>query len=117
MITSALTYADLANYLKIESEDIDPVEQAVLTGFLSAAKTYAAGYTGLTAAELDEHEDIAIAVLCLAGDFYTNRDMYTVLKGTGNNAVNRTVQSILDMHARNLIPVEPVEEEDDDVQP
>ena len=61
---------------------------------------YVSGYTGLTAEQMDEHEDISIAVLCVAGDMYTNRDMMSTAKGD----VNLTARSIMDMYSVNLVP-------------
>ncbi len=104
MKASELTVADLASYLKIESDDLDDVETAMLQSFLDAAWEYAKSYTGQTEEYLDGKNEVAIAALCLAGDMYTNRDMYTNLKGTGTATVNRTVQTILDMHSKNQIP-------------
>lgn len=104
MKVSEITVTELAAYLKIESDDLDVVETAVLQTFVDAAKEHAIQYTGRTEDELDMHGDCAVAVLCLAGDLYTNRDMYTNLKGAGTATVNKTVQSILDMYATNLIP-------------
>ena len=110
MTTSALTYEDLANYLRMETDDLTETEVASLDAFLTAAREYAANYTGLTAEQLDEHSDIAVAVLCVAGDLYTNRDMYMILKGTGNSYMNRTAETILNMYAVNLVPVEAEED-------
>lgn len=106
MKVSELTTSELAAYLKIETDDLDIVETAVLQSFLDAATNYAIQYTGRTLDELDEHGDCVVAVLCLAGDFYTNRDMYTNLKGTGTASVNQTINSILNMYAVNLVPSE-----------
>lgn len=99
MKVSSLTVDDLARYLKIMPDDLDDEETIVLQGFLDAAKHYAESYTGLNADEIDTHPDIVPAVCCLAGDFYTNRDMTPLVKGN----VNRTVKSILDMYSVNLI--------------
>ena len=104
MKASELTVTDLAGYLRIEPEDLDKTEEAMMTAFLNAARNYAENYTGQTIERLDSHEDVAIAVLCLAGDLYTNRDMYTQLKGTGNSVQNQTVRSILDMYCVNFVP-------------
>lgn len=106
MNISELTVDDLIEYLKIDSDDIDNTEGFMLASFLDAAKNYAANYTGRTLKQLDGHADVAVAILCLAGDFYTNRDMYTQLKGTGNSTSNKTVTSILDMYCINLLPEE-----------
>ena len=106
MKASELKAADLARYLRIEPDDLDTTETAMLDAFLNAARNYAQNYTGQTIERLDPHEDVAIAVLCLAGDLYTNRDMYTQLKGTGNSVQNQTVRSILNMYCVNFVPGE-----------
>lgn len=100
MKTSKLTYSELADYLRIESDDLTAMERNVLDAFLEAARTYAANYTGRTLEELDEYPDAAIAVLCVAGDMYTNRDRTTTVKGNAN----QTVDTILSMYAVNLLP-------------
>lgn len=65
---------------------------------LSAARGYVCDYTGLTEEECDEHEDITIAVLCLCSDMFDNRQT-TVDRSTPN----RTVETILGMHSKNLL--------------
>lgn len=103
MIVSTLEYTDVINYLHIDAEDVTTAEQGMIEGYLEAAKSYATGYTGLTEDNLDEHPDIAVAVLCIAADMYTNRDMVT--GGTRSTVnVNKTVETILNMHAVNLVP-------------
>lgn len=99
MKVSSLTAQDVASYLRIMPDDLDDGELAMLGTFLEAARHYAESYTGLTAEELDAHPDMVPAVCCLAGDFYTNRDMAPVVKETAN----RTVKSILDMYSVNLL--------------
>lgn len=110
MKISELTVSDVAAYLKIEDADLTDSEPALIEAMLNAAKTYVQNYTGRDSEYLDQFPDVAIAALCLAGDFYTNRDMFTNIKGTGVASVNRTVQSILDMHQFNLLPSEEVED-------
>lgn len=89
-------------YLRMEKEDLDETESSMIGTFLTAAKDYAKSYTGLSDEEMDVHADITIAVACLAGDMYSNRDMISTAKG----GANQTVMSILNMHARNLVPRE-----------
>lgn len=89
-------------YLRMEKEDLDETESSMIGTLLTAAKDYAKSYTGLSDEEMDEHADITIAVACLAGDMYSNRDMISTAKGNEN----QTVTSILNMHARNLVPRE-----------
>lgn len=103
MTVSELEYTDIVNYLHIDAEDVTTAEQAMIEGYLEAAKNFTASYTGLTEGELDDHPDLAVAVLCVAADMYTNRDMMT--GGTKSSVnVNRTVETILNMYAVNLVP-------------
>lgn len=105
MIVSTLEYTDVINYLHIDAEDVTTAEQAMIEGYLEAAKSYVISYTGLAEDKLDEHPDVAVAVLCVAADMYTNRDLVT--GGTRSTVnVNKTVETILNMHAVNLVPVE-----------
>nr|DAJ90861.1 MAG TPA: head tail connector [Caudoviricetes sp.]DAZ65532.1 MAG TPA: head tail connector [Caudoviricetes sp.] len=99
MKVSELTVADIADYLRIMPGDLDETEKKTMEGFLEAAKSYVMSYTGLTEAEVDTYPDIVPAVCCLAGDFYTNRDMTPAVKGNSN----RTIESILNMHSVNLL--------------
>ncbi len=106
MTVSGLAYTDVVNYLHIDSDDVTASEQVLLTVYLNAAKNYVQSYTGLDSTEVDAlGDEMAVAVLCLAADMYTNRDMITGgTKSTVN--VNKTVETILNMHAVNLVPVE-----------
>lgn len=99
MKVSELTAEDIADYLHIMPDDLDETEKAVIQNFLESAKKYVESYTGLSRDQIDEHPDIVPAVCCLAGDFYTNRDMTLVVKGTSN----KTVESILSMYSINLL--------------
>lgn len=104
MTYSTIGVPDLLAYLRIEQEDLDELETGLLQSFIDSAKAYTQDYTGQTVEYLDAHNDIPIAVLCLAGEMYSRRNMVTNIKGTGTATVNRTVQTILDMHSRNLVP-------------
>lgn len=104
MTYSSIAVSDLAVYLKIESEDLDDIQTAMLQAFLDAGRAYIESYTGQSAEYLDGCADVSIALLCVAGDMYTRRDMVTSLKGTGAASTNRTVQTILDKYVTNLIP-------------
>ncbi len=99
MKVSELTVEDIAEYLRIMPGDLDEAEKKTMAGLLEAAKSYVKSYTGLTEDEVDAYPDIVPAVCCLAGDFYTNRDMTPAVKGSPN----RTVESILNMHCTNLL--------------
>lgn len=94
MIVSRLTDKDVLSFLRLDGTEGDISPSALL----AAATAYVRSYTGLTDREMDEHEDLAIAVLVLCADLYENR-LTTV--DTAN--VNRTVSCILGMHCKNLI--------------
>ena len=82
-------------------DDLTDTEKVTIEAMRTAAINYCISYTALTEAQLDEHEDITIAVLALISDMYDNRLRY-VDKGN----VNRTVETILNLHCFNLIPGE-----------
>lgn len=73
-------------------------ESKLLPVFRAAALGFITGYTGLTAEEIDEHEDITQAYLVLINDMSCARD-YTVSRDT----VNPAVSAILGMYAKNYL--------------
>lgn len=106
MKVSELTRNVVAEYCRIIIEDQSETELAVLDAMTEAAKKYCIGYTGLTESQIDEHEDITIAVLTLVSDMYDNRQMYV-----DKSNINRTADTILGMHCVNWIADEVVNEE------
>lgn len=94
---SEVTAADLAEYLRVG--EVTESEEGFLSTIIGAAKSYMAKYTGLDAEHLDESSDFVIALLVLCQDMYDNRALYV-----DSANVNLAVQSILDMHAVNLLP-------------
>ena len=103
MKVSELTRSVVAEHCRIIPEDLTEIELSHLDALQSAAVSYCCGYTGLTEAQLDEHEDITIAVLMLISDMYDNRQRYV-----DKANLNRTVETILGMHSVNLLPEEVV---------
>jgi len=95
MKVSEITIQDVARYLRI---DDDADETTALQPILDAAIDYVKATTALTIEELDEHSDIAVAVMVLCQDMYDNRAMY-VDKGNAN----RVVTAILHMHRQNFV--------------
>ena len=93
MTVSEITINVLKDWLGVSDGD-----ETALNACLTAAKSRAVGYTGLTLAELDEHEDIAIAVLGIVNDFYTNNR-----PDTAQISINKMSKSILDMYSKNLL--------------
>ena len=94
MKVSDITSTVIADYLRIDVvEDLSSI-----LIIKSAAISYIKGYTGLTDAEIDTHEDITIAVLILCAEMFDNRQM-TVQ----NDKENPTVKQILAMYATNYL--------------
>lgn len=94
MKLSDLTTSDVCEYLRIDDEEKD----SLLLGIMDAARAYILSYTGLTDAQADEHEDLVMAFLLLCQDLYDHRSA-----GQDDKSVNRTLDTILGMHARNLV--------------
>lgn len=94
MTISTLTAALVKDYCGISDTDSDTLIENVL---MPAAKEYIKGYTGLTEAELDEHEDLTTAYCVLINDMFTQRD-YTI---SMHRQVSPTVKTILSLYAAN----------------
>lgn len=100
---SEITENEIANYLRIS--EVSEQEKRELRTYLNIAKNYISNYTGIPeSAEnkneetLDTYSDFVIVVYILCQDMYDNRTMYI---GNKNTNINKTVQTILDMHTRN----------------
>ena len=89
---SDITVNLVAEYIRLDG--MDATEERQLSTYLTVAKDYIKNYTGLD--DLDEYADLVIVVYILCQDMYDNRAMYV----EGSN-INKTVQTILDMHTRN----------------
>lgn len=102
MKLSEVTPEIILRYLKVEPDGLELYEAQAIKDevrlMFQGAKSYIKSYTGLDYAAMDEYEEISIAALALCSDMYEQRIM-TVNSGN----VNRTVQSILDMHRQNML--------------
>lgn len=94
---SEVTSTDLAEFLRVG--EVTESEEGFLDTIIGAAKSYMRKYTGLTAEQLDESQDLVQVLWVLCQDMYDNRALYV-----DSANVNRMVQSILDMHSVNLLP-------------
>lgn len=101
MEVSKITIEDIANYLRLA--EVGYNEKNELETYLKVAKNYISNYTGIPiesddedAETLDSHEDFIIVVYILCQDMYDNRSLYV-----DGKSINKTVQTILDMHTRN----------------
>jgi hypothetical protein len=98
MITkvSEITASDLQNYLRLS--EITEADKNYLETILNVAKSFIKNNTGVDDKNLDNYPDFVIVAYVLCQDMYDTRSYYV----DGNN-VNKVVQSILDMHSRNLL--------------
>ena len=93
---SEITIDDVARYIRVD--DYDDGEIAT---YLNIAKNYISSYTGIPVTNeegesLDDFPDFVIVAYILCQDMHDNRTMYV-----DKANINRTVQTILDMHTRN----------------
>lgn len=90
-----LTFAK--EYLRQDGSDDDKLIQMLV----DASKNYVVNYTGLSLEELEQHEDVCIAVLVLIAEFYDNRTIS--INDKLNLRVNTMLESLLGRHSVNLI--------------
>ena len=93
---SDITTADVSEYLRLIDPSSD--DTTTLGTLLGVAKAYITQYTGKTLEELDDYQDIIIAVLVLVQDMWDNRSLYVE-----ESNVNKVVESILGLHSGNLL--------------
>ena len=103
---SELTAQSIADYIRLDITDDTATENELRT-YLNVAKHYISDYTGLPITSedaeektLDSYPNLVIVALILCQDMYDNRSLYPDAKTI---VVNKTAESILNMHARNLL--------------
>lgn len=94
-----ISLSTICNHIREIEENLEDDDKNLIEAQFGAAVAYCKGYTGLTEEELNEHEDITIAVLALIADMWDNRST-TVSQANPN----RTVETILGMYSTNLLP-------------
>lgn len=94
MKISEVTIDDLKKYANVEHN----YDDNIFTNILVAAKSYIKSYTGLNDDQIDNKEDLTIALLVLCNEMYDNR-VFSVQ----DNKANAVIANILDMHAVNLL--------------
>lgn len=98
MKVSRITKKHLADYLRLEYEDLSTAEKEEIKTFFDAARSFIRSYTGLTDKQINTHDDMVIVVYILVQDMYDNRTLYV-----DKNNLNKTVETILGMHSVNLL--------------
>lgn len=94
MKISEVTVEIVKNYLRVDDDRDDLLINAILSASIKKAEAI----TGLTVEQLEEYEDIPLAVLALCADMYDVRQ--ATLTGT---QLNPTVYDILRSHCVNLL--------------
>lgn len=94
MKISEVSITDLKEYANVDNSLDDVLFQIIL----QATTSYIKNYTGLTLEQMDDKEDLTMALMILSNEMYDNR-VYAV----ENDKVNKIVNSILDMHSVNLL--------------
>lgn len=94
MKVSEVTLQDVKDSTGYSSNRSD----ALFNIYMDSALAFIVGYTGLTPEEIDTHEDITTAYMCLVGDMFANR--YTTVE---NDKLNPTVKQILSLYAINYL--------------
>lgn len=94
MKISDINITILKNYLRIDTDDDD----IMLEHILNASIDYCLHYTGRTMQELEQYNDIPLAVLCICSQLYENRE-YT----TDRININPAIAQILGSHSNNLL--------------
>ena len=84
-------------YLRQDGDEDDKLIGAILKG----AKDYIVKYTGQRLEQLEESEDLVIAVLVLCAEFYDNRTIS--VNDRLNLRVNMMLESLIGRHSVNLI--------------
>jgi uncharacterized phage protein (predicted DNA packaging) len=86
MIISQLTINDLKSYANVYHNEDD----SLFTGILAASTAFIKKYTGISdISELDNHEDLSIALMVLSNEMYDNRSI-TV----DNNKLNFVIKTL-----------------------
>lgn len=94
MKINEVTLSAVKDYCRVDGNESD----TILTAILQAAKSYIKSYTGLTDEEINDKEDLTIALLVLCSDMFDNRQV------TVQNAnENKVVSTILSMHSVNYL--------------
>lgn len=97
MKLSELDLPLVKEYLRQDGEEDDRLIEAII----EASKSYICNYTGQSQEQLEEHEDITIAVLILVAEYYDNRTIN--VNDRLNLRVNTMLESLLGRHSINLL--------------
>lgn len=92
MKMSEVTLDFVKNYLRVDGDEDD----VLLSAYLTAGIEYIKSYTGND--DIDSHEEVTIALLCIIADAYEVRQFTT-----STTDISPVVEGILNIHCNNLI--------------
>ncbi|MGN0512745.1 MAG: head-tail connector protein [Lachnospiraceae bacterium] len=98
MLIKDVTKEQICEYMKLDYCELDVEEVVVLDAAIDAAFQYIINYTGISKEKIENMHDMTLAYLCLVQDMYDNRTLQIE-----KNTLNKTIQTILDMHCENLL--------------
>ncbi len=93
MTISEIKVETVQAYIRADDEELE-----TLNILLTASKAAVMSYTGLTVDQLDEHEDLTVAVMLLCADLYDNRQF-----SVEHNRINPAAKLIMDLYSTNLL--------------
>ena len=102
MKVSEITNKHLIEYCRIYDE-LTVLEKDLLDTFLNSAKNYIKNYTALKDEDIEQHEEFSPVVFVLVEDMWDNRQLYINGSGGVRPYINNVVESVLDMHRKNLV--------------
>lgn len=97
MKLSELDLPLLKEYLRQDGDEDDRLIQAII----EASKSYVCNYTGQSIDQLEEYEDVTIAVLVLIAEFYDNSTIN--VNDRLNLRMNMMLEGLLGRHSVNLL--------------
>jgi uncharacterized phage protein (predicted DNA packaging) len=97
MKLSEVTLPVVKEYLRQDGDEDDRLIEVIIEG----AKSYIVNYTGQTIEQLEDQEDVVIAVLVLVAEFYDNRTV--AVNDRLNLRVNMMLESLLGRYSVNLL--------------
>lgn len=97
MKLSELDLPVVKEYLRQDGDEDD----RLITAIIEASKSYICNYTGQSIEQLENQEDVVIAVLVLVVEFYDNRILH--VNERTNMRVNSILEGLLGKYSVNLL--------------
>ena len=99
LVASELPRGVVLRHLRLSDPYVDDGEWAYIGSLLEASRSYIRDALNISQEYMDQHPDLAVAVLVITADMYDERTRYVE-----HRYGNRTVEAILSHHDFNLVP-------------